>query len=200
MDLARMKTFRRKLAVCVFLVIVGLDVALFLLYWLTDDHWLVDIAWWIVNSPGFALDFILFSLTAARWDLVEWELVLMMMGGGLFSAFVWSVVAGHFFRRGHGLKIAIGTPLVLIGIYFGTFSCCWFLSPSQVILRQDRKVREVSFRTIDDRIWRPAFWFVEHFCGYANYQYAAGMENGDIYVFTKFLDAPNELRPNATAP
>jgi hypothetical protein len=193
-----MKTFSWKLAVRVFLVIVVIDVALFVLDWLTYGHWLVDIAWWVVNSPGFALDFILFPLMAAKWDLVEWELTLLMMGGGLFSAFVGSTVAGYVFRREHGLKIAIGTPFVLIGIYIGTFSCCWFLSPSQVILRQDRKVREVSFRTIDDGIWRPAFWFVEHVSGYENYQYAAGMENGDIYVFTKFLDEPNEQEPKAT--
>jgi hypothetical protein len=195
-----MKIFSWKLAARVFLVVVGLDAALLILGWLTYDHWLVDITWWIVNSPGFAFDFILFPPIAAKWDLTEWDLMLLLMSGGLFSAFVWSSVAGYVFRREHGLKIAIGTPLALIGIYIGTFSCCWFLSPSQVTLWQGRKVHEVSFRAIDDRIWKPAFWFVEHVCGYENYQYAAGMENGDIYVFTRFLDAPDTApEPKATA-
>jgi hypothetical protein len=88
------------------------------------------------------------------------------------------------------LKIAISTPLILIGIYVGTFSCYWFLSPSKVTMWQGRTVREVSFQTRFDSTWRPAFWFVEHVGGYFNYQYAGGIES-DIYIFTKFLDTPN---------
>jgi hypothetical protein len=87
------------------------------------------------------------------------------------------------------LKIAISTLLILIGIYIGTFSCCWFFSPSKMTVWQGRKVREVSFQTSFDRTWRPAFWFVKHVGGYFNYQYAAGSDY-DVYIFTKFLDTP----------
>jgi hypothetical protein len=94
-------------------------------------------------------------------------------------------------HMGHCLKIAIITPLVLIGVYTATFSCYWFLSPSDVTVWQGRKAREVSFRTSIPVYWRPAFWFVERACRYENYQFAGGIYY-NIYVFTKFLDSPNK--------
>ncbi|GEM_PF-3379763 len=177
------KTFSWKLSAYVFLTVVGLDVALFVLDGLTYGSLSVQLAWWIINFPGFPL----FNLLLPR--MAGWSSVLIV-GGGLLSAFIWSILAGCFFRREHALKIAISAPVVLISFYIGTFSCCWFLSPSSVGSWQGRKVHSVAFQTgIDRKIWDPAFWFVEHVCGYENYESAGGIESS-IFVFTKFLDLP----------
>jgi len=97
------------------------------------------------------------------------------------------------------LKIALITPLVLIGVYTVTFACYWFLSPSQVTAWQGKRLREVSFKTSIPEYWRPAFWSVECIFKYENYQSAGGVYY-DILVFRKFLDSPNQSRGRVKTP
>jgi len=81
-------------------------------------------------------------------------------------------------------KSAMVTPVVLIGIYILTFSCYWFLSPSELVVSHERKLRQVEFQTIMSKYWCPGFWFVTHFCGYENSTEAGGWCY-EIYVFIK---------------
>jgi hypothetical protein len=89
-------------------------------------------------------------------------------------------------RTNYCLKIALITPLLLIGVYSATFSCYWILSQSKVTASQGRKMRKVSFQTSIHDYWRPAFWFVERVCRYEDYE-----KGGDDYIFRKFLDTAN---------
>jgi hypothetical protein len=88
-------------------------------------------------------------------------------------------------RMNYCLKIALVTPLFLIGVYSATFSCYWFLSRSEVRVWQGTTTREVHFRTRIYGFWRPAFNVVERVWKYENYETGC-----DDHVFSKSLDKP----------
>jgi hypothetical protein len=193
-----MKAFNWKFAVRAFFVVVGLDAAIIVLGRMTYGVW-PDIAWPIVNFPGLALVYIWVSTPPMHADqLAEWEVTLLGIGGGLFSAFVWATVAGYFFRRQHCLKIIITLPFVVFVTYIATFLCCWFLSPTTVTYWKSGKVREVRFLAIDDT-WRPALRFMERVCGYSCYQYAGGTVSSE-YVYTKVIPSAGLSLPFTNTP
>jgi hypothetical protein len=74
------------------------------------------------------------------------------------------------------MKISIVVGLVLMMLYIGTFSFWWLRSPVQTITTQSgQQVRIIKFQD-DSRvywytqtIWIPAFWFMEHICGYGKF-------------------------------
>jgi hypothetical protein len=90
------------------------------------------------------------------------------------------------------LKIAAAVALiVLFASYVGTFSYWWFGSPAKVVPWKGKQVRIVEFHfnsfswdTYD--MWIPAFWFVEHICGYKRAGFAA-MYQDSIQYYEKTL-------------
>lgn len=69
--------------------------------------------------------------------------------------------------------------LVLLAVYVGTFSYWWLRSPVKMTTtKSGRQVRVVEFQFNKvswhtQIIWLPAFWFVEHICGYEEAGFAA---------------------------
>ena len=69
------------------------------------------------------------------------------------------------------LKISV-VVLVLLAIYIGTFSYWWLRSPVKTMTtKSGRQMRVVEFQFNKVSwptytIWVPAFWFMEHVCGY----------------------------------
>jgi hypothetical protein len=90
-----MKSFSRTIAVRVFFGIVAMDAVLMVLDHLISDSVWVGITWWIVNFPGFPLLYVLLPLMPV--GLLG--LVYTLICAGLFSALLWSAVAGYFFRH-----------------------------------------------------------------------------------------------------
>jgi hypothetical protein len=79
--------------------------------------------------------------------------------------------------------------VVLISIYIGIFSFWWLRSPSKNMVIQGQTIHEVQFayNTISFHtyiFWAPAFWFMEHACGYEPVGYIA-MEEKSIMVYVK---------------
>jgi hypothetical protein len=92
-DMTRMKTYSWKLAGRVFVAIAALDTVLLVLDHLTSDYWLVGISWWLINFPSLPL--VYFSLP----HIAVSGLLPLMIGASIFSAFLWSGVAGYVFRH-----------------------------------------------------------------------------------------------------
>ena len=90
-----MKSFSRTIAVRVFFGIAAMDAVLMVLGHLTSDSVWVGITWWIVNFPGFPLVYILLPVMPMGLPGV----VCTLICAGLFSAFLWSAIAGYIFRH-----------------------------------------------------------------------------------------------------
>ena len=86
----------------------------------------------------------------------------------------------------------IWTALALIlsaGIYVGVFSYWWLRSSSRLEAWQGKQVRVVEFQFNavswhTEPLWMPAFWFMEHVCGYERGGYAA-MEEESVQSYAK---------------
>jgi len=80
--------------------------------------------------------------------------------------------------------------LVLLSVYIGTFSYWWLHSPARTLtLKGGQQIYEVQF-TFNwlsyhtEIIWLPAFWFMEHVCGY-EYVGLIAMYDQSIYIYSK---------------
>ena len=89
-------------------------------------------------------------------------------------------------RRSHALKL-VAAFLVAFALYVGTFSYWWLSAPSKIVNWRGQRVRFVDFQfnTFSwhtEIMWLPAFWFVEHVCGYEPGGFAA-MHEQSVQVF-----------------
>ncbi len=80
--------------------------------------------------------------------------------------------------------------LVILTLYAGTFSYWWLRSPARTLtLKGGQQIYEVQF-TFNwlsyhtEILWRPAFWFMEHVCGY-EYVGLIAMYDQSIYIYSK---------------
>ncbi len=91
-----MRTFNRKIALRVFLVLLVCDGTLLAVG--HPENTLITVLWWAFNFPGFPLVFV-----AARLVPVSETGIVIMVGlAGLFSMCFWSICAGYVFRRSYG--------------------------------------------------------------------------------------------------
>lgn len=80
--------------------------------------------------------------------------------------------------------------LVLLLVYVSTFSYWWLRSPVKMTTTNSaRQVRVVEFQFNKvswhtQIIWVPAFWFMEHVCGYQEAGFAA-MDDKSIMRYAK---------------
>ena len=99
-----------------------------------------------------------------------------------------SVEVVRHMRR--ALKISI-VAVVLLLTYIGTFTYWWQCSPVEHFTTKDgRQIRVVKFQfnkvSWHTRIiWLPAFWFMEHVCGYEKGGFAA-MYDKSAMEYLKF--------------
>ena len=79
---------------------------------------------------------------------------------------------------------------MLLAIYVGTFSYWWLRSPVKTMTaKSGRQVRVVEFQFNKvswhtQIIWLPAFWFMEHVCGYKESGFAA-MYDESVQLYAK---------------
>jgi hypothetical protein len=93
-----MKLFNRRLAICVFLLIAAYNATVLILAALlptTSSSWLMT-PWWAVNFEGLPFFHLL-----ARHVPKGWPVACLLISIGVFSAFLWSTIAGYLFRRRH---------------------------------------------------------------------------------------------------
>ena len=79
--------------------------------------------------------------------------------------------------------------LLMIGLYVALFASWWFRSPSRVVSVGGRNVHVVEFQfnwlsSRTEPLWTPAFWFMEHACGYSEQGYIALYDDSRI-VYAK---------------
>ena len=93
-----MKTPNRKLAVSVFMMIAFYDAVVLIMAALFPHipAKLQLYSWWSVNFPGLPF----FHLLAGHVPH-GLPVALLLIGIGIFSAFLWSAIAGYVFRRSH---------------------------------------------------------------------------------------------------
>jgi hypothetical protein len=89
-----MKTFNTKLAIQVFSAIASFDAIILVLDHVLPDRWFI-IPWWSINFAGFPL--VHYFVDALHPSPAS--IICLMIGVGLLSASLWSVVAGFVFRR-----------------------------------------------------------------------------------------------------
>ena len=91
-------------------------------------------------------------------------------------------------RRRHLISCLIVFLVLFVG-YVGTFSYWWLHSPTKELTIRGERVHEVqfTFNSISwhtQIIWLPAFWFMEHVCGYERVGFIAMYEHS-IMVYSK---------------
>ena len=89
-----MKKLNQKVCFSIFAVLAIVDAILLILSHLFPGLWVLG-PWWTINAPGFVLVVIFGSYIPAS----AVALTCMMIGAGLFSSLVWSVLFGYVFRR-----------------------------------------------------------------------------------------------------
>ena len=93
-DITFTKTYNTKFAVLAFVFVIAIDVALFTLGDPWYDRWFT-IPWFSINFPGLLLVYPFEGMLKPE----SWNRSCLVVGGILFSAVVWSAVAGYVFRR-----------------------------------------------------------------------------------------------------
>ena len=91
-------------------------------------------------------------------------------------------------RRRKILLLAVWFLGALV-LYVSTFSYWWLTSPTKELVIQGHKVHEVQFTYnkvsyYTGPIWIPAFWFMQHVCGYEEVGFIAMYEKS-IMVYSK---------------
>lgn len=94
-DSAPMEQFNRTIAIRVFFGVVAIDVVFMVLVRLTSDSAWTVVPWWIVNFPGFPLLYVLLPVMPFGLS----GIICSVICAGLFSALLWSAVAGILFRH-----------------------------------------------------------------------------------------------------
>jgi hypothetical protein len=90
-------------------------------------------------------------------------------------------------RRTARVRRAIVIISLALVVYVGTFSFWWLTGKSMSEVKNGKQVREVEVHQcnlmyLTQPIWDPAFWFMEHICGYRYNGYVAAYEDS-VFLF-----------------